>query len=94
MMRLHNALSQIQSKAAAFGLMNQAILYPVEFVKHSAVLRVVYSDSFVGYFDSDLSLGSVLQSIVDQVRYGLGNRLTVHNPGAKGTGRTEPIFTH
>ena len=93
-MCLHNALGQTQTKAAAFGLMNQAVVYPVEFVKHSALLRTGNADSFVGYFDSDLSLGSVLQSIVDQVRYGLGNRLTVHNPGAKGTGRTEPIFTH
>ena len=92
-MCLHNALGQTQTKAAAFGLMNQAIVYPVEFVKHSALLRIGNADSFVGYFDSDLILGpvhshsdfldlsGVLQSIVDQVRYGLGNRLTIHKRG-------------
>src|SRR6516164_2338655 len=90
MMCLHNTLGQTQTKAAAFGLLNQAVVYPVEFVKHSALLRIGNADSFVGYFDSDLilgpvhshsdflGLGGVLQRIVDQVRYGLRNRLTVH----------------
>ena len=89
-MCLHNALGQTQTKAATFGLMNQAVVYPVKFVKHSALLRFGNSNSFVGYFDSDMILGSVhshsdfldlrrvLQRIVDQVRYGLRNRLTVH----------------